>query len=113
MAKAKKEEEKEKGFQGDPIEEITVSGGLSNQAKEIIKEEVAVETKPTKVISKEVNAAEEVVVNLDEKKVRIHAIESNDCIIAGMPYCLKKDKDYVVPSDVAAILCFGGKAYRL
>lgn len=107
MAKAKKEE---MGSDMDPIEIGGANEGSNTQTINGIeitsKKE---EDKPEKVI----NAAKEVVVSMEEKKVRIHAIEDNECIISGVPYVLKKDKDYVVPSDVAAILCYGGKAYRL
>ena len=47
------------------------------------------------------------------KKVKIHATEDIDCFIAGTPVTISKDKDAEVPSDVAAILCFSKKAYRL
>ena len=47
------------------------------------------------------------------KLVKIHAMESIDSIIAGKPYFLAKDRDHSVPSDVAAILVNGKKAYRI
>ena len=47
------------------------------------------------------------------KLVKIHAMESINSIIAGKPYFLAKDRDHSVPSDVAAILVNGKKAYRI
>lgn len=57
--------------------------------------------------------AEEVEVTAEVKKVKIRATEDIDCIIACKPVKVKKDKETTVASDVAAILCFAGKAYRL
>ena len=47
-----------------------------------------------------------------EKKVKIHTTEEVDCIIAGIPYVIAKNKDAQVPADVAAILVNAQKAYR-
>lgn len=57
--------------------------------------------------------ADEVEVTTEVKKVKIHATEDIDCIIACQPVKVQKDKETTVASDVAAILCFAGKAYRL
>lgn len=57
--------------------------------------------------------AEEVEVTAEVKKVKIRATEDIDCIIACQPVKVKKDKETTVASDVAAILCFAEKAYRL
>lgn len=57
-------------------------------------------------------AAEEVKVT-EGKKVSIQVVEPVDCIIAGIPYVLQKDKGYKVPTDVAAILVNSKKAYRV
>ena len=57
--------------------------------------------------------AEEVEVTTEVKKVKIRATEDIDCLIACQPVKVKKDKEVTVSSDVAAILCFAGKAYRL
>lgn len=57
--------------------------------------------------------ADEVVVSATVKKVKIHTLEDVDSIISQIPYKIGKDKDAVVPSDVAAVLCFARKAYRL
>mgnify|MGYP006935831874 CR=1 FL=1 len=56
---------------------------------------------------------EEVEVTNVIKKVRIRATEDIDCLIACQPVKVMKDKEATVASDVAAILCFAGKAYRL
>lgn len=57
--------------------------------------------------------AEEVEVTAEVKKVKIRATDDIDCLIACQPVKVKKDKETTVASDVAAILCFAGKAYRL
>ncbi len=56
---------------------------------------------------------EEVEVTAEVKKVKIRATEDIDCLIACQPVRVLKDKETTVASDVAAILCFAGKAYRL
>ena len=61
------------------------------------------------VISPETKAE----VNSEVKKVKIRATEDIDCLISCQPVKVKKDKEVAVTSDVAAILCFAGKAYRL
>ena len=70
-----------------------------------IKEETAAENKE--------RTAEEVVVTAGAKKVKVQVVEDVNCIVACVPYNLKKDKAYLVPSDVAAILCNAKKAYRI
>ena len=57
--------------------------------------------------------AEEVKVTPASKKVKVRAVEDIHCIVACVSYNLVKDKEYLVPSDVAAILCNANKAYRL
>ena len=52
-------------------------------------------------------------VNTTEKKVRIRTSDEIDCFVSNVHYQFKKDKEVLVPSDVASILCFAGKAYRL
>ena len=47
-----------------------------------------------------------------DKKVKIHTTEDVDCIVAGIPYVIAKNKDAQVPADVAAILVNAQKAYR-
>lgn len=58
-------------------------------------------------------AAEEVTVTTGAKKVKIQVVEEVNCFVACIPYKLSKDKAYLVPSDVAAILCNAKKAYRI
>lgn len=70
-----------------------------------IKEETAAENKE--------RTAEEVVVTAGAKKVKVQVVEDVNCIVACVPYNLKKDKAYLVPSDVAAILCNAKKAYKI
>lgn len=53
------------------------------------------------------------VVASQTKKVKVRASEEIDCMIANTPYKLAKDKEHLIPSDVAAILVNSGKAYRL
>lgn len=47
------------------------------------------------------------------KMVKIRVVEEVDCLIACKPYKFAKDKEASVPADVAAILCYAKKAYRL
>lgn len=78
------------------------------QKVETPNEEVKEET----VTDKE-RTAEEVTVTTGAKKVKVQVVEDVDCLVACTPYKLKKDKAYLVPSDVAAILCNAKKAYRI
>lgn len=57
--------------------------------------------------------AKEAQVQTSKKSVKIHITESVDCYIAQVRYNLQKDKDYSVPSDVAAVLVTAKKAYRI
>lgn len=59
------------------------------------------------------NPTEEAEVTTEVKKVKIRATEDIDCLIACTPVKIGKDKEATVASDVAAILCFAQKAYRL
>lgn len=87
-------------------EEAELLPGASEYPAETLIEKETVDTAAG-------HKAEEVVVQSDVKKVRIHTSEDVDSLIGGNPYKLQKDKDYTVPSDVAAILVFSKKAYRL
>ena len=71
---------------------------------EDVKEETATDKECT---------AEEVIITTGTKKVKVQVVEDVDCLVACTPYSLKKDKAYLVPSDVAAILCNAKKAYRI
>lgn len=91
MAKTKLNIEEEDTQKENPTEEI--------------KEETAAENKE--------RVAEEVTVTAGAKKVKVQVVEDVNCIVACVPYNLKKDKAHLVPSDVAAILCNAKKAYRI
>ena len=91
MAKTKVNIEEEDIQKGNPTGEI--------------KEETAAENKE--------RVAEEVAVTAGAKKVKVQVVEDVNCLVACVPYNLKKDKAYLVPSDVAAILCNAKKAYRI
>lgn len=91
MAKTKANIEEEGILKENPIEEN--------------KEETAAENKERVV--------EEVTITTGTKKVKVQVVEDVNCLVACVPYNLKKDKAYLVPSDVAAILCNAKKAYRI
>ena len=55
----------------------------------------------------------EATISNEKKNVRVRVVDDIDCIIACKPYKFSKDKEVLVPSDVAAILCYANKAYRL
>lgn len=55
----------------------------------------------------------EATISTGKKNVKIRTAEDIDCIIACKPYKIAKDKEVSVPMDVAAILCYAKKAYRL
>lgn len=97
MARQKQEDFAEAQIQGQEQEQIQEQEQPQEQ-----NEKGAIGRKP-----------QEVKVTAGTKNVRIQIADEVDCIIAGIPYQLKKDKAYQVPSDVAAILCNAKKAYRL
>ena len=72
------------------------------------------ETPIEEAVPENTNEAPEVEVNETVvKNVKIHTMEEIDCIVAGSHISLRKDKEVEVPADVAAILCYSKKAYRL
>lgn len=77
------------------------------------KENPTEETKEETAAENKERVAEEVTVTAGAKKVKVQVVEDVNCIVACVPYNLKKDKAYLVPSDVAAILCNAKKAYRI
>lgn len=81
------------------------------EAEVEIQSPIVEETERNTIKDKEQIA--EVVVTTEVKKVKIQAVEEISCIIAGKPYRLQKDKQHLVPTDVAAILCYSKKAYRV
>lgn len=92
-------------------QEVNV-GGLNPETPEV--EIPTEETTPTETPEETPDETPEVeIAEAPVKKVKIHATEDIDCFIAGTPVAIRKDKDAEVPSDVAAILCFSKKAYRL
>ena len=56
---------------------------------------------------------QEAVISFAKKRVRIHTTDEIDCLVACKPYKIAKDKDVLVPLDVAAILCHAKKAFRV
>lgn len=85
-----------------------------NEEEDVQKVETPNEVnKETATVSETSRAAEEVKITTGSKKVKIHVTENAKFLVACVPYDLKKDKDYLVPSDVAAILCNAKKAYRI
>lgn len=80
---------------------------------EVPNAEVSTET-TNEIVPENTNEAPEVAVNeVEVKKVKIHTLDEIDCIVAGNHISLRKDKDVEVSADVAAILCYSKKAYRL
>jgi hypothetical protein len=79
--------------------------------------EVQIEPEVTKVeevkIEPEVKKPTAVVTGKVTKKTRIHCVENVDCIVAGNRYKFPKGKETEVPDDVAAILSFAKKAFRM
>lgn len=58
------------------------------------------------------NDVKTVSVSESVKRVRVIASEEVDCWIGGAQYKMVERKEYLVPADVAAILCNSKKAYR-
>lgn len=48
-----------------------------------------------------------------EKLIKIRTVEDISSRVSQIHYQLQKDKEYSVPSDVAAILCHSRKAFRI
>lgn len=86
---------------------------LNIEAEEELKSAPVEEQNEGIVVEDKRRTAEEVVVSVGSKKVKVQVTEEVDCIVACTPYKLSKDKAYLVPSDVAAILCGAKKAYRI
>lgn len=101
----------------EEVEQPIVMEG-QNESPEVTEtstEEVTkVENPIEEVVPENTIEAPEVEVNeVKVKKVKIHTLEEIDCIVAGNHISLRKDKDVEVSADVAAILCYSKKAYRL
>lgn len=76
-------------------------------------EELNEETNEQVQESPEVAPKVATVVTTQAKKVRVRAVEEVSCMVANTPYHLAKDKEHLLPSDVAAILVNSGKVYRI
>lgn len=103
---------KSKTKQEGSEQEVNVEG-LNPETPEV---EIPTEEETTPTETPEETPTETPEVEVAEapvKKVKIHATEDIDCFIAGTSVSIRKDKEAEVPSDVAAILCFSKKAYRL
>ena len=102
MAKKEKQENVEQPIvldpeQGENTPESTVNEGANESEGDGSIEENA-----------EVSVVEE-----DVRMVKVRAAEDIECIIAGVAVSIRNGDEQEVPSDVAAILCYSGKAYRL
>lgn len=80
-----------------------------------LEAELEVSTEETDVEKAEQKkpALQEAEVSDKVKMIRIRALENINCIVAGKHYIVEKDKEVSFPIDVASILCFANKAYRL
>jgi hypothetical protein len=90
-----------------------VAGTLPTQTEDTPKEG---KQEPVEVVKSEVKP--EAVKKADVapttlKKVKVHLTEELDCFVGQVHYTGRKDRDLEVPSDVAAILVNGKKAYRI
>lgn len=101
--KVKQGEDEQPIVMGGETPEV-VEGGSNEETETGIETPEVVET------NERVEVAE---VSEEVKKVKIHTLEDIDCLIAGNTISLRKDKDVEVSSDVAAILCYSKKAYRI
>lgn len=95
----------------EPLQEVEET--LVEAPEDAAPEEVIVpEVKPV-VVKPTVVAPKEAVATPSTKSVRVHLTEDVNSFIGGTHYTGRKDRDLVVPSDVAAILVNGRKAYRI
>lgn len=103
---------KTKVKQGEDEQPIVMGGETPEVVEGGSNEETETGTETPEVV--ETNERVEVAeVSEEVKKVKIHTLEDIDCLIAGNTISLRKDKDVEVSSDVAAILCYSKKAYRI
>lgn len=84
-----------------------------NIEDEEVKTDVEIEEATVETSDKKEDKAPVATVSTGKKNVKIRVVEDVDCIIACKPYKFAKDKEVSVSSDVAAILCYAKKAYRL
>lgn len=103
---------KTKVKQGEDEQPIVMGGETPEVVEVGSNEETETGTETPEVV--ETNERVEVAeVSEEVKKVKIHTLEDIDCLIAGNTVSIRKDKDVEVSSDVAAILCYSKKAYRI
>lgn len=103
---------KTKVKQGEDEQPIVMGGETPEVVEGGSNEETETGTETPEVV--ETNERVEVAeVSEEVKKVKIHTLEDIDCLIAGNTVSIRKDKDVEVSSDVAAILCYSKKAYRI
>lgn len=101
---------KTKVKQGEDEQPIVMGGETPEVVEGGSNEENETETPEVVETNERVEVAE---VSEEVKKVKIHTLEDINCLIAGNTISLRKDKDVEVSSDVAAILCYSKKAYRI
>lgn len=101
---------KTKVRQGEDEQPIVMGGETPEVVEGGSNEETGTETPEVVETNERVEVAE---VSEEVKKVKIHTLEDIDCLIAGNTVSIRKDKDVEVSSDVAAILCYSKKAYRI
>jgi len=101
---------KTKVKQGEDEQPIVMGGETPEVVEGGSNEETGTETPEVVETNERVEVAE---VSEEVKKVKIHTLEDIDCLIAGNTVSIRKDKDVEVSSDVAAILCYSKKAYRI
>lgn len=87
-------------------DELIIEEEITSSNEEIAEKESA---NPIK----EADVAEVSVVSTEPKKVKIRTVEDINCIVAGVPYSYKADKEVQVPSDVGAILINSRKAFKI
>lgn len=105
---------KTKVKQGEDEQPIVMGGETPEVVEGGSNEETGTETGTETPEVVETNERVEVAeVSEEVKKVKIHTLEDIDCLIAGNTVSIRKDKDVEVSSDVAAILCYSKKAYRI
>lgn len=86
---------------------------IDNEDEVRVNPETSTEEITVEQITNKKDDAPKATVSTNKKLVKIRVVEDIDCLIACKPYKIAKDKEASVPTDVAAILCYAKKAYRL
>lgn len=86
---------------------------INNEDEVRVNPETSTEEATAEQATNKKDDAPEATVSTNKKTVKIRVVEDIDCLIACKPYKIAKDKEATVPTDVAAILCYAKKAYRL